>query len=197
MAHNGNRRSVARAGEPAHCAAIEFTRGESMRIDGFLARLAPGLIAAGLVLGPAVALAGHLKPGLWRVTTTIDLGAAARQIPPEQLARLQSMGIKVPTPGQAFSTDQCVTPEMAARDVPPHMGRNDSGCSAQNQKSSAAGISADLVCNGAMKGQGAMQLTYADDHHYSGGFSFKGVSAGHQVDIKSTIAGEWQSAACK
>jgi hypothetical protein len=134
---------------------------------------------------------------LWRVTTTIDLGASAPKIPPEQAARLQSMGIKLPTAGQAFSTDQCITPDMAARDAPPHMGRNDSGCSAQNQKSSASGMSADLVCTGAMKGQGAMQLAYADDQHYSGSFSFKGVASGHQVDMKTTIAGEWQAAACK
>lgn len=167
-----------------------------MCMNNLAQRALRGATVAAIALAPSIALAGHIKPGIWKITTTLDLGAAAPQIPPEQLARLQSMGIKIPTPGEAFSTEQCVTPEMAARDAPPHMGRNDSGCTTQNQKSAASGMSADLVCNGAMKGQGTMQITYADDQHYSGGFSFKGVASGHPVDMKSTFTGEWLSTTC-
>src|ERR1700730_1548010 len=152
-----------------------------------------GIIVVGLVLAPQIALAGHLKPGMWKVTTVFDLGAAAPKIPPEQLARMQSMGIKMPAPGQDITTQQCVTPDMAARDVPARMGRNDSGCTSQNEKVSTSSMSADLVCSGTMKGQGTMQMTYADPDHYTGMFTFKGTSAGHQVDLKSTFTGEWVS----
>jgi hypothetical protein len=156
-----------------------------------------GIIVAGLALAPQVALAGHLKPGMWKVTTVFDLGAAAAKIPPEQLARMQSMGINLPALGQSITTQQCVTPDMAARDVPPRMGRNDSGCTSQNEKVSASSMSADLVCSGTMKGQGAMQMTYADPDHYTGLFTFKGTSVGHQVDLKSTFTGERVSDDCK
>jgi hypothetical protein len=163
-----------------------------MRTKGVL-----GMILAGFTLVPQVALAGHLKPGMWKVTTVFDLGAAAPKIPPEQLARMQSMGIKLPALGQDITTQQCVTPDMAARDVPPRIGRNDSGCTSQNEKVSASSMSADLVCSGTMKGQGTMQVTYADPDHYTGLFTFKGTSVGHQVDLKSTITGERVSDDCK
>jgi hypothetical protein len=156
-----------------------------------------GVIVAGLALAPEIALAGHLKPGMWKMTTAIDLGASVPQIPPEQLARLQSMGIKVPAPGQGITTQQCLTPDMAARDAPPHIGRNDSGCISQNEKVSASSMSADLVCSGTMKGQGAMQMTFADQEHYTGLFTFKGISSGHPVDLKSTFTGERISGECK
>jgi hypothetical protein len=156
-----------------------------------------GIIVVGLALAPEIALAGHLKPGMWKMTTAIDLGAAVAQIPPEQLARLQSMGIKVPAAGEGITTQQCVTPEMAARDVPPHMGRNDSGCTSQNEKVSASSMSADLICSGTMKGQGTMQMTFADQEHYTGLFTFKGISSGHPVDLKSTFTGERISGDCK
>jgi hypothetical protein len=156
-----------------------------------------GIAAIGVVLAPELALAGHLKAGMWKVTTAVDLGAAVPQIPPEQLARLQSMGIKVPTPGEGIATQQCVTPDMAARNTPPHMGRNDSGCTSQNEKVSAASMSADLVCSGTMKGQGTMQMTFADQEHYTGLFMFKGISSGHPVDLKMTFTGERIAADCK
>jgi Protein of unknown function (DUF3617) len=156
-----------------------------------------GIIVTGLTLAPQLALAGHLKPGMWKVTTVIDLGAAISQIPPEQVTRLQSLGIKLPDPGQGITTQQCLTPEMAARDVPPHMGRNDSGCTSRNEKVSAASMSADLVCDGTMKGQGSLQMNYADHEHYTGLFTFKGTSVGHPVDLKTTFTGERVAADCK
>ena len=42
-----------------------------------------------------------------------------------------------------------------------------------------------------------MQLTYADPDHYTGSFNFKGTTAGHAVDLKSTFTGERISATCK
>jgi hypothetical protein len=159
--------------------------------------IAVAVMLVGFVLAPQVVLAGHLKPGMWKVTTVFDLGAAAPKIPPEQLARMQSMGIKLPALGQDITTQQCVTPDMAAKDVPPRMGRNDSGCTSQNEKVSASSMSADLVCSGTMMGQGTMQMTYADPDHYTGLFTFKGTSVGHQVDLKSKFTGERVSDDCK
>jgi hypothetical protein len=49
-------------------------------------------VVADLALAPQVVLSGHLIPGMWKVTTAFDLGAAAAKISPEQLARIQSMG---------------------------------------------------------------------------------------------------------
>jgi hypothetical protein len=156
-----------------------------------------GIVVAGLVLAPQVILAGRLKPGMWKVTTVFDLGAAASKIPSEQLSRIRSMGFNVPALVQDITTQQCITPDMAARDVPPRMGRNDSGCTSQNEKVSASSMSADIVCSGTMKGQGAMQMSYADPDHYTGLFTFKGTLTGHQVDLMSTFTGERVSNDCK
>jgi uncharacterized protein DUF3617 len=185
--------------EPAHSGAsidhaiqAALERGRRMRTNAVL-----GVILAGLVLAPQVVLAGHMKPGMWKVTTVVDLGAAAPKIPPEMLARMQSMGIKLPGSGQDITTQQCVTPDMAAKDVPPRMGRDDSGCTSQNEKVSASSMSANLVCSGSMKGQGTMQITYADPDHYTGLFTFQGTAVGHPVDLKSTFTGERVSDDCK
>ena len=155
-----------------------------------------GIIVAAVAVAPSLALSAHLKPGMWKVTTKIDMGASVPQIPPEQLQRLQSLGIKVPDVSQGITTEQCVTPQMAAHDVPPHMGRNDSGCTSRNEKISNNEMSADLVCSGTMNGQGSMQMTYTDDAHYTGLFTFKGTSSGHPVDLKTTFTGERTAAEC-
>jgi hypothetical protein len=42
-----------------------------------------------------------------------------------------------------------------------------------------------------------MQLTFTDQEHYTGLFTFKGVSASHPVDLKTTFTGERLSANCK
>jgi len=161
-----------------------------------LQRIAGVLVAGGL-LAPGTARGEHLKPGMWKVTTAIDFSQVVASIPPEQLARLQSLGIRVPTAPQGTTTQQCLTREQSLRDIPPHIGPNDSGCTSRNEKVSASKMSADLICTGRMAGQGTMQVTYADEGHYSGSLSFKGTIDRHSVDLTTTITGEWLSKDCK
>jgi hypothetical protein len=160
-----------------------------------------GYSIAGLLIGvlsaPAVARAEHLKAGMWRVTTGMNFDAAVAQIPPDQLARLQSLGIHVPTVPQNITTEQCLTREQALRDAPPHIGPNDSGCTSRNEKMVGSTLSADLVCTGKMTGQGTMQISHTDPEHYSGSLSFKGTLAGRSVNLATTISGEWLSKDCK
>jgi hypothetical protein len=154
-----------------------------------------GVLAAGSLL--AAARAEHLKPGMWKVTTAVDFGVVATQVPADQLARLQSLGIRLPSAPQGITTQQCLTREQSLRDIPPHIGPNDSGCASKNEKASGARMSADLVCTGRMAGQGTVQLTHTDEGHYSGSLTFKGMIDGHPVDLTSKIDGEWLSKDCR
>jgi hypothetical protein len=105
--------------------------------------------SAALVLPLAVSAAGHRKAGLWETTMSMKYtqgGPQMPQIPPEQLAKMQQLGIKMPSMGGAPTTVQsCVTPEQAAADFKPDTGRGD--CTMENQTWSGDTFSADMVCH--------------------------------------------------
>jgi hypothetical protein len=153
--------------------------------------------AAGTLLAPGTAIAEYLKAGLWKVTTAINFDLLATQIPPEQLSRLRSLGIRIPSSPEEIATQQCLTREQSLRDTPPHVGPNDSGCTSKNGKVSGRTMSADLLCTGRMVGQGTLQLTHTDEEHYSGSLSFKGTIDKHPVDLTTTVTGEWLSKDCR
>ena len=84
---------------------------------GFAARAAALPIAAPGARG---------KAGLWEITTRMNMPGRLASIPPDQLARMQAMGMPMPNI-QAFTTQHCMTAEEVAADRPPRM-RNAQDC---------------------------------------------------------------------
>jgi hypothetical protein len=151
------------------------------------------LLAAALVLASAgLALAAHGKAGLWSVSTT--MAAPNVQIPPEALAQMKAMGMKMPG-GQTVTTQICMTQADVDADKPPAMQR-DSGCTSNITSKSTSSITAEMVCSGQMQGSGHIQIAYSGDSHYEGSYTFKGVMEGHPMETSSNFKGDWVKADC-
>lgn len=153
-----------------------------------------GLSAAALMLAPSAALAGHGKAGLWTVTTSIG-GMSDAQLPPEAMARMKEMGMKVPSM-QSVASQICMTQAEVDSDALPPVGKNDMGCTSHVLSQTANSMSAETVCNGEMKGTGRMQISYSGAEHYAGSYNFKGTIHDRPMETSSTFKGDWVKADC-
>jgi hypothetical protein len=155
------------------------------------------LAAAVLVAASGTALALHGKAGLWSVSVKVDM-AGMPQIPPEQLAKMNAMGIHIPIGGDTITTTHCVTPAEAAMDKIPTMPKeHEKYCAVQNLKSSADGMSADMVCTGKVEGSGHMTFRFDSPEHYAGRVSLDAVMNGHPMKSVTSFDAHWVSADCK
>ena len=152
-----------------------------------------GVIAAAFVLVPGIAVAGHGKAGLWNVSTTV--GMANVQMPPEAMAKMKEMGMKMPS-ARTFNSQICMTQAEVDSDKLPPMGRNDTGCTNRIVSQTSTALTAEMVCSGEMKGTGHMQISYSSPEHYAGSYSFKGSVAGNPMDSSSSFKGDWVRADC-
>jgi hypothetical protein len=156
--------------------------------------LSLGVLAIGIVALPMAALASHGKVGLWNVTIKVSM-ANMPQIPPDQLAKMQAMGVHVPN-GSTMSVQHCMTAAEVASDKPPQMQHNDN-CAMQNVSFSRGMFTADMVCTGKdMQGTGHVTATYDSDTHYTGHMAFNGTAHGHSANISNSVEGTWMSADC-
>jgi Protein of unknown function (DUF3617) len=153
--------------------------------------------AAILIGASSAALAMHAKPGEWQVSMKMDM-AGIPQIPPAQLARMRAMGIHVPMGGDTLTVTHCITPAEAAMDRIPAMSKeHQKYCSMQNMKTSAGGMSADMVCTGKVQGGGHMEVRFDSPEHYAGKISMNFSANGHPVSSTSTFEAKWLSADCE
>ncbi|HVU20623.1 MAG TPA: DUF3617 domain-containing protein [Rhizomicrobium sp.] len=151
------------------------------------------LLAAGA--GPALAL--HAKPGEWQIVMKINLSGMP-EIPPAQLAKMRAMGIHLPLGGDAMTVTHCITPSEAAMDKIPAMTKDrQKYCAMQNMKTSANGMSADMICTGKVQGSGHMDVHFDSPEHYAGKVSMNVVANGHPMNSSSTFDATWLSADCK
>lgn len=152
------------------------------------------VLAAALLLASAgLALAAHGKAGLWNVSTT--MATPNIQMPPEALAQMKAMGMKMPG-GQTVTTQICMTQAEVDSDKPPAMQRGDSGCTTNITSKSATAVTAQMVCNGQMQGTGHIEIAYSGTSHYEGSYDFKGVTEGHPMEMSSSFKGDWLKADC-
>ncbi|HEY3776500.1 MAG TPA: DUF3617 domain-containing protein [Rhizomicrobium sp.] len=150
-------------------------------------------LAMAVVGLPVAAQAGHIRAGLWEVTTHVDMHNMEAMIPPEQLARMKAMGMHMPGDHTA-SYRHCVTAEDAANDKPPPMHNKD--CAMSNMIFNAHAFSADLVCTGEHQAQGHVSVAFDGDQHYSGSTKFNVAGNGGSMGFGSSFEGRWISAAC-
>lgn len=159
------------------------------------------LIAVTCLVLPLSALAA-IKPGQWEITTKMDLGKNAPQmpqIPPEQLEKMKQMGIKMPAmnPGGGMTVKTCVSPQDAAGDHPPMDDRAQRDCKVQDLKRDGNRTTLKVVCTGAMQGTGDAEFVTDSPEHYTSKFHMVGTSHGHPVDVTNNAEGRWLSATCQ
>ena len=140
------------------------------------------------------ALASHGKAGLWNVTVKLSMPNMP-QIPPDQLAKMQAMGVHVPN-GNTMNVQHCMTAAEVASDKPPQIQRN-KDCALQNVSVSHGTFTGDMVCTGAdMQGTGHITVSYDSDTHYAGQMIFAGTAHRRPANITNSFEGTWVSADC-
>ena len=159
-------------------------------------KLVSGLIGAALILTPAAAWAAHGKPGLWTISTTMQM-ANMPQIPPEAMAMMKSRGMSMPGMGGTPMVSQiCMTPEMVNADKPPAMNQHEENCTTKILSQTASSMSAEMTCHGRMDGVGHTQMSWRGNEHYEGTYNFKGTMEGHTQEMSSHFTGDFVKADC-
>jgi hypothetical protein len=154
-----------------------------------IAILRAGLIAL-LTTIPVSALAGHVRAGLWEQTFHLHMPMTA-MMTPEQTARMQAMGVQIPT-DRTTTHRYCVSAADAAIDKPPPVHN----CTTSNVVYTARTFAADITCTGEMQGQGHVSVTFDGDQHYSGGYMFNASIHGRPMDVSNSFEATWISADC-
>ena len=150
------------------------------------------------VSSAALAYAGHGKPGLWQITTKMDIGGMM-QLSPKQAAQMKAMGMHIPN-RNTFTVTHCMTPQEAAMIKPPPMGSpgHEPLCKMQNMKTVGSSVSADMVCDSKdMKGGGHFAIAYDSPEHYTGKVMMSMDSRGHHTASNTSFEAKWLSADCK
>lgn len=160
-----------------------------MRIRSFM-------LAAALVAPMSLQADVRQKAGLWENTIKVNLGGGMPAIPPEAMAQMEQMGLELPF-AKPITNRVCLTPEQAAQYTLPDVTDPDSGCSVLNSKRSGDTLSADMRCDGTLKGEGRMEMTLASAESYTGAMQFSGMAdGGMPMDMTSDFSGKWLSADC-
>jgi len=138
------------------------------------------------------------KPGLWQMTTTMNMGMAMPKLTAAQIAQMKKYGIKPPTGGdQSIDVKMCVTPKDVENFDTKRLAANQrSGCTQTSVTRVGNRIATTVTCDGTMKGTGKADVTLIDDTHYSTMFVFKGVSHNRPVNMKVSSTAHWLGANC-
>jgi len=162
---------------------------------GVLMKTAIRLIAAAAVLLPVAAFAGHGKPGLWNISTTMQM-ANMPQMPPEAMAMMKARGMQVPGMGAPIVSQICMTPEQVNGDVPPAMHNRGENCTTKLLSQTATSMKSEVTCHGRMEGVGRAEMTWRGNEHYEGTYNFKGMMEGRPQEISTRYSGDFVKADC-
>ncbi|HTO42288.1 MAG TPA: DUF3617 domain-containing protein [Rhizomicrobium sp.] len=155
------------------------------------------VIAAAALATSAWAASPAPKPGLWDITTKMDMGSSQMQIPdlsqmpPEVQAQLKKMNI-TPT-SNGIRTQQCITQAEIDRQDLPMAGKD---CKMLRSNRTANSFTAEIACNGEISGTGQMEFRFPTPERFSGVTKMRGIAQGMPVSMTSTFDGKWLSASC-
>jgi len=158
---------------------------------------AAGIAAAALLATGAMAAPPGGKPGLWDITTKMDMGGVAMQMPdmssmpPEVQARLKSMNIRPSNDG--IRTQQCISQADMDRQEPP---MPDKTCKILRSSHTGNSYTAEVACKGDFNGTGQMKFVYLSPERFSGVTKMKGVAHGQPMATTINFDGKWLSASC-
>ena len=177
-------------------AAVLSDSGQTQKPLGVLVKTAIGLIAAAAILVPAAAYAGHGKPGLWTISSTMEMPNMP-QMPPEAMAMMKSRGMSMPGMGGApIVTQICMTPEQVNGDVPPAMHNSAENCTTKLLSQTATSMKSQVTCHGRMEGVGLAEMSWRGNEHYEGTYSFKGTMEGRPQSLSTRYTGDFVKADC-
>ncbi|HVV28319.1 MAG TPA: DUF3617 domain-containing protein [Rhizomicrobium sp.] len=155
-------------------------------------RMVWGFAAGALVLAPVAAWAAHGKAGLWNVTSTTNM---QMNMPPEAMAQMRSMGMKMPN-ARSYTSQMCMSQAEVDSDKPPHIDQNATGCETKVLSQTPTSMTVETTCNGRMKGVGHTSISYRGAEHYQGTYDFKGTVEGNPTNMSTSFKGDWVKTDC-
>jgi Protein of unknown function (DUF3617) len=169
------------------------------------------LCVAFLIAMPVVGSAQSVKPGLWEVTSQVQLqggqstgGAAAAnlqaelaKLPPEQRKMVEDMmaknGVGIKPGGTGTALRVCISKEMAERSLLPTAQRGD--CKAETSQRSVSGMAIKFTCtNPPSSGEG--QVSFSGDSAYSMKMAVTTTVQGKPEKANISASGQWLAADC-
>lgn len=151
---------------------------------------------------PASANQEHIRPGLWEVTTTSDLLNLVPHIPPDSMRQITDLarqyGLVMPEIRDKKAIPHvCITPAMAAQDIPAHFYDGQSGCSVKNAKRSGNRFQIEMFCdNPQFQGNGTAEGVFTSPENFSGHTEFDSIVMGNPVYATAETRGRWMSEKC-
>lgn len=146
---------------------------------------------------------GVIRPGLWEVTTRSDLLGLIAHVPSEQMQQITRLarqyGLKIPRIQEGAAISKvCITPEMAAQDIPSRFYENQSGCAVVNASRSGNRFRVELVCdNPRFKGNGHAEGVFSTPEHFTGKTEFNSTVQGAPLYVEADTSGRWIGKQCE
>ncbi|MCC6916332.1 DUF3617 domain-containing protein [Nitrosomonas sp.] len=144
-----------------------------------------------------------IRPGLWEVTTRSDLLGLVAHVPHEQMQQITSLarqyGLRMPRIQEGAAISKvCITPEMAAQDIPSRFYENQSGCAVVNASRSGNRYQVELVCdNPRFKGNGHAEGVFSTPESFTGKTEFNSTVQGAPLYIEADTSGRWIGGQCE
>jgi hypothetical protein len=148
-----------------------------------------------LSIATAPALAGHVKPGQWNVTSTVRF-SGPEKFPPMVIGKLATQGVVYPDHPVTVNKSVCISPEAAAVDRLPTQDADDGSCDPLSFETTSDGFSGKTVCHGYLVGRVWFKVSFTGDSHYEGSTVFKGSTFGLALESRNNFSGDWNAADC-
>lgn len=180
---------------------FSLARGNGMMINRLWFNLC-GLLCLGLVVHPVNADPNQIRPGLWEVTTTSELLNLVPHIPPDTMQQLtvlaKQYGLVMPEiRNKAALSHICITPSMAAQDIPTYFYDGQSGCEVKNATRNGNRFYIEMVCNNTQfQGNGAAEGVFTGPESFSGHTEFDSIVMGAPVHATAETHGRWMGERC-
>ncbi len=145
-----------------------------------------------------------IRPGLWEMTTTMQMSGLPPipnfdQIPAEQRARIEAAMNNVTGP-HTTTVKSCVTKEGIDKAIAQANSNSRNKCETKIVSMTASKVVMHIECTpdakNAAKTTGDVTIERQDAEHYTGTGAMKSTGSGHSMDVKWTMAGKFVAADC-
>ena len=142
-----------------------------------------------------------IKPGLWEMTSTVQVSGMPPipnldQMTPEQRARVEGM-MKNMGGAHSNTTKSCVTRESIDKALANATSSKNNTCTNKLVSATSSKVVVHMECTGTMKSSGDMTFDRKDSEHFSGAGTMKSAAAnGRSMDTKWSMNGTFVSSDC-
>jgi Protein of unknown function (DUF3617) len=146
-----------------------------------------------------------IKPGLWDVTSTVQMSGMPPipnldQMPPEQRARIEAAMKKMSANGHTNTVKSCITREGIEKAIAEANSNKGNTCKPKLASMSGSKVELHIECmqdNGEMKSNGDVTIERRDSEHFTGSGAMKTTGAtGRTMDMKWSMTGAFVSSDC-